>query len=319
MRISFIKALSICLLVVREDSSLAEQEPVVFSSSVNPSITQPGDKIVYEVLASYDSGTTLKWPDVSMDFDVHQSLNAFKLQNTQTLEESSPLEGKITSGIQCEWIAILPGDHVIPGITVQYMLASGQSGSSTSPTLFIRVHERVDASEEPLQDIDELYDLTLGFPWWLGFVVGAMLVLVLLFFYGKRGRNQQSMDRGPLPWEKALRALDELDLEKMRDAGEWKPLYVALSWIFREYLESRYRIPALEETTREIQKGLLDVGVREQPLQEALTVLHACDQVKYAKFIPKEDECVDLWNKLKQWIKDTIPDETDENQNLERL
>jgi hypothetical protein len=56
--------------------------------------------------------------------------------------------------------------------------------------------------------------------------------------------------------------------------------------IFRRYLENRYAMMAMEETTDEIVNGLRHLRFPDQMLGTAEGVLRRADLVKFAKYLP---------------------------------
>lgn len=84
----------------------------------------------------------------------------------------------------------------------------------------------------------------------------------------------------------ALEKLDRLKAEKIWETGDIKEYQSELTFVAREYLENRYKIPALELTTDEILHKLKAVefpDVHERDLKEILTI---ADLVKFAKAKP---------------------------------
>jgi hypothetical protein len=65
-----------------------------------------------------------------------------------------------------------------------------------------------------------------------------------------------------------------------------KEYHIAASDILRTYVEARFRVEALEMTTREVLDGLGRVGAGSRFLEGLRTFLEACDLVKFAKARP---------------------------------
>ena len=89
-----------------------------------------------------------------------------------------------------------------------------------------------------------------------------------------------------MPHELALQQLETLKNQELLQKGDVKGYHSALTFIVREYLEKRYGILPLEQTTDEIlaqlRKGDFDFSLS-QKLGE---VLQTADLVKFAKAQP---------------------------------
>jgi len=151
-----------------------------------------------------------------------------------------------------------------------------------------------DKAVKDIYDIKAPYEEPLTFkevaPWALGGILLAALIF-LLFIYLKRRREnrpfsflQKHVDP---PHVVALRELEKIKLEKLYTSENHKYYYTRLIDTLRIYIEGRYEVNAMEQTTDEILFGLKQVGlpVDEQykELQEMLTL---ADLVKFAKYTP---------------------------------
>jgi hypothetical protein len=101
----------------------------------------------------------------------------------------------------------------------------------------------------------------------------------------------------------ALRALKELEADALPARGLQKEHYSRLSLILRRYLEDRFRVPAVESTTGEIQEAL----ERGRPLggsgrERLLALFVEADLVKFAKFEPGADAAREALNRGKDWL-----------------
>ncbi len=86
--------------------------------------------------------------------------------------------------------------------------------------------------------------------------------------------------------EVAMRKLALLEEKRLWQQGETKAYYSEITDILREYIEGRYRVPALESTTGEILSSLqehLSIPMQREKLKELLL---RADLVKFAKYKP---------------------------------
>lgn len=140
----------------------------------------------------------------------------------------------------------------------------------------------------------------LGIP--MGVVRMALWVLLplvlaaLLYVVARRLRPREQGTRvaqqaplEPPAHEIALAALAELEASSLLERGQVKEYHIAVSDILRAYLERRFRVDALEMTTREVLAGLRGVGAEESFTDGLRAFLEQCDLVKFAKVRPGPD------------------------------
>ena len=94
--------------------------------------------------------------------------------------------------------------------------------------------------------------------------------------------------------EKALRLLKELEARQLWQSGRIKEYYSELSDIVRIYLEERFSIPAMEQTTDELLALLKKQNDSRTELRKARPelklILRTADLAKFAKANPLPDE-----------------------------
>lgn len=131
------------------------------------------------------------------------------------------------------------------------------------------------------------------FPYFLGLIALALLVIATIFIVNKvRRKDTKTIEIGPSePAEViALRQLEQLRVEKPWIHKPVKMYYINLTDILRHYIERRYHIMALEQTTDEILKDLKKTGSTANNLEKLASILKLADLVKFAKLIPDEVE-----------------------------
>ena len=105
--------------------------------------------------------------------------------------------------------------------------------------------------------------------------------------------------------EIALEKLSGLKSESLWEKGSVKEYYSKLTYIFREYLENRFDIQALESTSEQIitqlEKKDFDTGMND----DVRRVLQSADLVKFAKAKPVEEFHVESFEKLEAFVKTT--------------
>ncbi len=88
----------------------------------------------------------------------------------------------------------------------------------------------------------------------------------------------------------AIEKLDKLKDEKLWQEGKLKLYHSTLSDIVREYIENRFKIQAMEQTTDEILHGFRNVAIDEESRMKLKQLLFLSDMVKFAKEQPLPNE-----------------------------
>jgi hypothetical protein len=130
--------------------------------------------------------------------------------------------------------------------------------------------------------------------------MGGLLILALLFlilYSLRRRKNNKGFFTLPLkPKEPAhliaLRELDRIKEEKIWQQGKIKLYYSEITDVLRQYIENRFDIPAMENTTDETittfkyRRSLVD----EKSFENLKQILTNADLVKFAKYEPLPDD-----------------------------
>jgi hypothetical protein len=119
----------------------------------------------------------------------------------------------------------------------------------------------------------------------------------------------------------ALDAYKELKEKDLIGQGLIKQYYTECSEILRKYLEDRYFIIALEETTAEILRDMQSQELAEGQFESLREILELSDLVKFAKYIPSSKENNTIIEDCIEFVKETklefIKENINSNQQLE--
>jgi hypothetical protein len=150
-----------------------------------------------------------------------------------------------------------------------------------------------------ITDIKLPYEIKVTFVEILPYIiVGLLLVTIILLYIRYLRKMKQKSEIAEKPAAPqipahllALEQLDELVREKLWQQGKIKLYYSRLTDIIRQYIELRFKVPAMEQTTEEIirdftRHGLIKEGIR----HELKALLELADLVKFAKWHPVAEE-----------------------------
>jgi hypothetical protein len=188
------------------------------------------------------------------------------------------------------------GFYTIPSISFRYRVLpdTTTSLSGTNMTL-IAVHTVKVDTTLAIKPIIGPIKVPLSFremlPWILA-VLALILLIAGVIWYVKKRRKQEPVFRlKPVvvlsPHEKAIQEFEKLRTKKLWQSGREKEYHSELTEILRTYIEDRFKVPALEQTSSEIAGSLKNVaGCSKDDLDKLGRILTLADMVKFAKAQP---------------------------------
>jgi hypothetical protein len=200
-------------------------------------------------------------------------------------------------------------------ISRQYTITSFDAGLQTIPAFLFQVNAQSFKTDPlPLQVTSVAVDTTKAiydikqplavrysfFDWlrdhWQWVVVsllGILLIAGLLYYLWQKRKNKPvfAVVKPLVPADvTALNKLVVLRDKKLWQQEEVKQYHIELTDILREYLEKRYHIKALEQTSDEIFAGLRHMEIADQNRNKLRQILMLADLVKFAKGKPSNSE-----------------------------
>lgn len=186
-----------------------------------------------------------------------------------------------------------------------YILRGKEKDTLLSTPFKIQVKTVELDTTQQIRDIKGVKKAPVSFmeilPWVLVILGIALLILLARYLYQRKRKGKPLLGRiKPVEpaHQVALRELDKLDSEKLWQQDEVKVYYSRLTAIIRTYIEARFNIRAMEQTTGETLKEFKEKysdhsqvvkgGLSLYDILEQLLTL--ADQVKFAKGLAMPDE-----------------------------
>ncbi len=203
------------------------------------------------------------------------------------------------------------GYYFIPALSINYK-KNGQNISRPTRQLALKVNTfPADTQSGQIAPIKDIIREPLKLQDFLGLIIGllALIAVVIAFMiYNRRKKAIEAPAPPPVvipPHEIALTKLKKLKAAELWQQGKIKAYQSSLTYIVREYLENRFNIQALEQTSDQILKSMkannIDAAYRTQ-LQEMFTM---ADLVKFAKAKPPEDANDKLMEYAENFVRKT--------------
>ncbi|MBK3516372.1 hypothetical protein [Carboxylicivirga marina] len=194
------------------------------------------------------------------------------------------------------------GLHFVPPIVFEQ--ASEKLGQviQTEPMALMVVNpfEEVDPQKgivdikRPQDTPFHLSELYKYLPWVLGLLLlSGIVTFIALKFFGKDVPVRIFKKEEPIipPHQRALDELERIKLEKLWQSNRVKDYYSGVTDTLRHYIEERFEIGAMEQTTDEIMESFKGVDVRDvKSIENLKQILLTADLVKFAKHEPLPDE-----------------------------
>lgn len=121
-------------------------------------------------------------------------------------------------------------------------------------------------------------------------LLGLVLLLYLLYIKFIRKEKLFDKEKGQdPPHVVALSALKETENQKLWQSGKSKEYYDRISEVMRTYMEKRFGVKALEQTTTQIIQNMENVGLPDQIIDNLAELLQLADLAKFAKQQPDQE------------------------------
>ncbi len=305
------KSLSIHIIFLIFIGFCAAQEnrPLIeVNSVVDTSHITIGDRITYTLSIDHIDTMRVEKPGEG----VH--LGQFEIKDYKIYDPVRQ-EGRILEKFEYVISVFDTGTFIIPPFPVAYFPTDslGDYKLIEASAITIYVESVIQDEERQLRDvkppIDIPYDYFLLFS-----VISSIILIGALVYLGYRlylkRKETGYFIKAPEPprpaHEVALESLEELLKKDLLSDGLIKEFYSDISEIIRRYIEGRYFIPALEETSREILIELNGQDISEEMLLKAKESLELSDLVKFAKYMPSDDENQNVVSWTREFVEGTM-------------
>lgn len=284
--------LFILLLPFMSGQAMGQQVRV--SASLERDSIWLGDHIRMILVAEYPVGTTLTFPQLKDSLP-----NGIEVLSRSTRDSSKIGDGLLQMRQNFTITAFDSGPHPIaPFLFAGHSHITPDTLRTNSLTLFVKV-PNVDL-KKGFADIKKPYGAPVTFkeiaPWILGILLLLTVIFLVVYALNRRKKNIPifSLPSKPKlpPHVIALGELNKLKEEQLWQHDKVKDYYTRLTDIIRVYLEERFEVPAMEQTTHEI---LSEFKGKESQISGKLysglqRTLEVSDLVKFAKYTPLADE-----------------------------
>jgi hypothetical protein len=291
-------------------SSVAQElQPLIeVNSAVDTSRITIGDRITYTLSINHVDTMRVEKPGEGVN------LGQFEIKDYKIYDPVRE-QGRVEEKFEYVISVFDTGTFVIPPFPVAYFPTDslGDYKLIEANPITIFVESVIQDEERQLRDVSPPIDIP--FDYFVLFTVLASVILIgTMVFFGyrlyKKRKETGYLIRPPEPprpaHEIALEAIEALIKKDLIAEGLIKEFYIEISEIIRRYIEGRFFIPALEETSSEILRELKNQDIDEEIQIHAKEFLELSDLVKFAKYKPVDEENQKIISLSKEFIEATM-------------
>jgi len=321
MRKIIITILTTLLLM---SAALADRQGLIeVKSQVDTSVITIGDLITYSIIINRDKHLRVEKPGEGLN------LGMFEIKRYNF---HKPIEknGRIIERYDFTISVYDTGKYEIPPFPVAYFAndTTHKYNIIEAPAIKIYVKSVISGDEaKVLKDIKPPIAIPFNWKFWLSMAAILLLLLVAAYLGYRLWKKRQEKGYLFIPpppprpaHEVALEALQKLFTSDLLQRGGFKAFFSEFSDIMRNYLEGRYFVSALEETTLEIVGDMVLHLADEALLKKLQKMLSLADLVKFAKYLPAEEETEKIKTDALDFIEQTkivfTPEEKEEEKQL---
>jgi hypothetical protein len=248
-----------------------------------------GDPITVHVVVEHPKGATVQpvLDDTLAGFALLQRLPA------TPLGENATATGVVVARYDS-------GSVMVPPLVFFYAVPGAPPDTVSTLEVMVTVHTVPVDTSQAFKDLKP----PLSVPWTLAeialyagiILLAAALVYLAYRFWKKRKQVQPGDVYVPPPKPAHVLAYEELALlkeKKLWQQGLVKQYYSEVTEVLRRYIERRFSVMALEQTTDEILAGLGEQRLDNGVVAKTERILRRADLVKFAKYqpgIPEHEE-----------------------------
>ena len=300
-----IKFICSLLILLMQDAS----EKISVSSSISKTQMKIGDKITYKIRIDYDKSLKIEAPGSAIN------LGYFEIKDYK-IHPPKEVENRIVEMYEYTISTYDTGKFIIPPFPVAFFETEARTDfnyiEAPEQELYVEsifVQDSI-LNEQP-KPIKALKTVAEDVNYWLwGLLLFACLLCIgfaVWYFKFRRVEEDVKVITPLEAHEIALRDLKEIEGFTSDNLYEVNVYYTNLSTILRRYLEQRYGISALEQTTTELRVSLKTIEITSKDFDRLIELLPKADMVKFAKECPPENEFTDDFLSIKEFVLRSKP------------
>jgi len=306
-----------CLMLLVAGFANAGKAQIKVEARLDQTNIKLGDQTILRLMAHVPANGQVDFPVLADT--ISSKVQIVEMGKTDTLtDKNNP--GIKTISRQYTITSFDAGVHMIPAYTF-----GSKEGNLSTQALPLEVSEVKVDTTKAIYDIKEPLAVSYSFMDWLRdnwklvlfSALGILLIIGLIWYLIKKRRSRPEKVEPPKPLVPlhtiALDKLNALRSQKLWEQGQVKTYHSELTDIIREYLEKRYEINALEQTSEEIFSGLKHLDIAGRDMNKLRQMLLLADLVKFAKATPLNNDNEQSMENAIHFVMNTKPAPSTDN------
>jgi hypothetical protein len=300
-------------------AAIEEGPPVEVHVEVEPVKATVGDRLAVRVVVVLPPATRLDPPQLG------PALGPFSV-----IEGSWNGPEEHAGGQRWTWagdvVAFRPGGIELPAVRVVVEDESGTQHIATSLPVSIEILSVLDPAEPEgagteIADLKPPAEVPPDFRALVtaaGILALLLLCATLLWWLHRRYAARLAAVPAPddpfhrtPPHEWVYAELQKLLGRRLAEQGQEALFFTELARILKRYLGGRFRVELMEQTTTEVPDRLRQAGAPTEAIDALRHLLGRCDMVKFAKGLPRPDDCRAAIEEAYQIVDATKPKPVD--------
>ena len=298
--------IGVLVMIIGALGGRAQSGLIEIEARVDKNVITIGDRITYTITIRHAPGVRVENPGPGVN------LGMFEIKDYQ-IHEPVEKDGFIQESFEYRISVYDTGRFVIPPFPVAFFTSdtTQQPQIITSDPVEIYVESVLTSADAELKDIKPPLTIPFDYRKWIVLGLAGLLGVLLLgggyYVYRKRQRGE------PIFSKEIIQPAHEIafsELEQLLNSGlmarkEWKTFFTLLSDILRRYVENRFFVPAMEDTTSELMYALREMNIETAALEKLEKTLEVCDLVKFARYEPDVREVDRVIQQARDFIEAT--------------
>lgn len=289
----------------------AQSSQVELEMNVEPETIHVGDPFTITLSATYPHDHFVIFPQVEPnwgEFEVRGQTSAPTLDNG---------DGTLTSSIQIEATLFSIGEIPTPELSVAIRKPDGEVINRPVSPIYVSVASVLPDDDQDLKDIKPQAELPVPLDpisaiqerdnVVIAALAGGIALAALAIYLWSRMQAPAHLVPGS-PAEIALRELDRIASSGLDSDTDFKERYTLVSDCLRSYLWGQFDIPAPELTTHQTVRSIESSEVSPSQTDDLTRMLDECDLVKFARFLPDEEDANRVIERARDFVRETDTD-----------
>jgi hypothetical protein len=247
--------------------------------------------VTLEASAQQASNVQLVW------FNIPDTIN-----HLETVEKSS-IDTNFKNGLMTMKQTFMltgfdSGHWVFPAMALSYTDANGKMQTVNTDSIPVDVLPADVSKLNDYHDIKEIIEVPNADQLYIIIAIAALtlLSLIAVIYFLRKKLPQKvaipSVIAGRNPFDWSMEEFGKLKKQKFNSDAEVKLAYSQLDEVYRTYVQEKFGVHALQQTSGELLQQLQQTKLVNEDIQQYASTVRLIDVVKFAKYLPGQESWV---------------------------